>query len=136
MVLVSSVAVGCGDESTDGGSSAAPDPTEELPEVPDDEFVDMTGQAEIVIEARDNTFVPQFVTVSPGTEITFDNKGRNDHNVIPVDESQFEAIPTDELQPGDTAVLTFDEPGLYPYYCSLHGTPSAGMDGRVRVADA
>lgn len=129
-------AVGCSDDAAEDSGPVTVDTAEGLPAVSDDEFVDMTGQSEIVIDARDNTFVPQFVTVSPGTEITFDNTGRTAHNVIPVDDSQFAAIPTDDLQPGDTAVLTFDDPGLYPYYCSLHGTPSAGMDGRIRIAEA
>ena len=54
------------------------------------------------------------MTVSPGTKITFDNKGRNPHNVIPVDEDQFEAIPTDEFQPGDTARGHLRRAGLLP----------------------
>jgi len=134
MALLALGLTGCSGDGAEDSSPAATEPSEGLPAVPDDEFVDMTGQAEIIIEARDNKFVPKFVTISPGTEITFDNKGRTAHNVIPVDESQFASIPTDDLQPGDTAVLTFDDPALYPYYCSLHGTPSAGMDGRIRVA--
>jgi plastocyanin len=32
-------------------------------------------------------------------------------------------------------MVQFDDAGDYPYYCSLHGTPTAGMDGRIRVAD-
>lgn len=136
VALLALGAMACSDDAAESSSPVTSDPSEGLPAVADEEFVDMTGQTEIVIEARDNKFVPQFVTVSPGTEITFDNKGRNPHNVIPVDESQFAAIPTDDLQPGDTGVLTFDDPGLYPYYCTLHGTPSAGMDGRIRIAES
>ena len=99
---------------------------ENLPEVADSEFVDMTGKSEVLIEAKDNKFEPQFVTVSPGTKVTFENKGRDPHNVIPVVDDQFPTVPTDEFQPGDTAVVAFDEAGLYPYYCSLHGTPVGG----------
>ena len=46
-----------------------------------------------------------------------------------------ESVPVEDFQPDDTATITFDEPGVYPYYCSLHGTPSAGMDGRIRVVE-
>ncbi len=142
LVVLTAVAViagGCsddGDPPDQGGASSANDPVADLPAVPDSDYVDMTGQAEVTIEAKDNKFEPQFVIVSPGTTITFENKGRNPHNVIPVDESQFDAVPTDEFQPDDVATLSFSDPGNYPYYCSLHGTPSAGMDGRIRVADA
>lgn len=131
LVVVTLLAVGCGDDNS-GGESAA----EGLPEVAASEFVDMTGESEIVIDAKDNVFETQFVTVSPGTKVTFENAGRNPHNVIPVDKSQFESIPADQFRPDDSATRTFEDPGVYPYYCSLHGTPSAGMDGRIRVAES
>lgn len=126
---------GDGDGAEGGGGGGGNDPTADLPEVPDSDFEDMTGKSAITIDAKDNVFDPQFVTVSPGTKITFENVGRNPHNVIPVDKAQFDAVPTDQFQPDDVATLVFDEPGVYPYYCSLHGTPSAGMDGRIRVAE-
>ena len=31
--------------------------------------------------------------------------------------------------------MVFDEPGEYPYYCTLHGTETAGMVGTIRVVD-
>jgi plastocyanin len=124
-------ACGGGDDGGSGDSSAL----DGLPPVAESEYEDLTGQAEVVIEARDNKFEAKYVIVSPGTRITFDNKGRNPHNVVPVAKDQFETIAADELQPGDTAILQFDDAGDYPYYCSLHGTPTAGMDGRIRVAD-
>lgn len=129
LIAVAVVVVACGGDEGGGG-----DPTEGLPEVADSEFEDLTGQTEIVIEAKDNVFDPEYVTVSPGTEITFDNRGRAPHNVVASSKGQFETIPADELQAGDTATIVFDEPGIYPYYCSLHGTASAGMIGRIRVA--
>ena len=134
LLAVTVLAVACG--GGDGDSDAANDPTADLPKVADSEFVDMTGKSEVVIDAKDNKFEPQFVTVSPGTKVTFENKGRNPHNVIPVDKSQFEAVPTDKFQPDATGEITVDDAGVYPFYCSLHGTPSAGMDGRIRVASS
>lgn len=136
LALVGLVASCGGDDDSSGGSGGGGnDPTADLPAVPDSDFVDKTGESAITIDAKDNKFEPQFVTVSPGTKVTFENVGRNPHNVIPVDKEQFEAVPTDEFQPDDVATISFDEPGIYPYYCSLHGTPSAGMDGRIRVAE-
>ena len=36
----------------------------------------------------------------------------------------------------DDPIVFPGEPGMYPYYCSLHGTPSKGMVGRVQVAES
>jgi plastocyanin len=120
------VAGGCG-----GGDDAAAD----LPAVADSEFEDLTGESSVKVDAVDNAFEPRYIRISPGTEVEFDNVGRNPHNVVPAEEGQFETIPTDQLQPGQQASLTFDEPGTYPYYCSLHGTASRGMTGRIVVEE-
>lgn len=127
LAAVSLVAAACGDDS----SSALDD----LPAVADSEYVDMTGQDTVTIVAKDNVFEPQYVTVSPGTRVVFDNRGRNPHNVIAVEQGAFEDVPTDKLQPGDTAELVFSDSGDFPYYCSLHATPTRGMTGRIRVAE-
>ena len=125
----------CGDDGGEG-SSGSEGPLDGLPAVADSEYEDSTGQDAVEIDVRDNTFGPQYITVSPGTEITFTNNGRNPHNALPVEEGAFEDVAVDELQPDDQASRTFDEPGDYPYYCSLHGTQSRGMTGRIRVAES
>ncbi|MDQ2678831.1 MAG: cupredoxin domain-containing protein [Actinomycetota bacterium] len=101
--------------------------------VPESEWVDETGKGSVTVITKDNTFTPKYMKVSPGTKIVFDNRGRTAHNVIPSNKDQFESIPVDDLQPADTATLVFDDPGEYPYYCSLHGTPTKGMIGAVLV---
>jgi plastocyanin len=98
-------------------------------------FVDGTGRDEVVVAVRDNAFVAPYLTVSAGTTITFENRGRNQHDVVPSEEGAFAEVPTDELQPGTSADVSFEEPGTYPYYCSLHGTKTAGMVGTIRVVD-
>lgn len=100
-----------------------------------DEFVDLTGQAEVTIDVRDNVFDPERVLVSPGTEVRWENRGRTPHNVIASEEGAFEDVPVDELQPGDEATRVFDEPGSYPYFCSLHGTATRGQIGELRVVE-
>ena len=99
------------------------------------EFVDETGSADVTIEAIDNSFRPEYVEISAGTTVTFENRGRNVHNVIPANEGAFSPIESEDFEPDDTAELTFDEPGDYAYYCSLHGTPGAGMVGGIRVVE-
>ena len=131
LVAVLTVAA-CGGD--DGSVGRAADPKAGLPEVAESEFEDLTGQASVTVDAKDNLFDEQYVTVSPGTEITFENQGRNPHNVVAAQRDQFETIPVDQLPPGGAATLVLDEPGIYPYYCSLHGSASAGMVGRIRVA--
>ena len=116
------------------GESSSNATTSSLPPVPASEYVDQTGKAEITIQVLDNSYRTKYTKVSPGTKVTFKNVGRNPHNVIAVTSGQFTDIPTDKLQPGDSGTITVpDTPGEVPYYCSLHGTPRAGMIGRLLV---
>lgn len=132
MVVVSTVTlVGCSD-SGDGSSADAKDG---LPAVADADWIDMTGKDSIVIESRDNVFVPENIVISPGTKIVFKNTGRNPHNVIPVVDDDFEQIDVSKLQPKDEATLDLKGDGEIPYYCSLHGTAKAGMKGRIKLAE-
>lgn len=102
-------------------------------EIPDD-ALDLTGFATIDIDIQDNAFVQRVVVVSAGTEIVWTNQGRNEHNVRPSIEGAFEPISTLALAAkGDSAALTFDSPGDFPYFCSLHGTATNGQTGRVIV---
>lgn len=122
LVVVGSVAVGCGgDDSPDGADGEAP---------PDAELLE--GDA-VEILAVDNVFDPEAARVAVGTEVTFRNSGRNDHNVVPEDEDAEWAVDAADFGPGDEASFTFDEPGVYRYYCSIHGTLTAGMPGVLVV---
>jgi plastocyanin len=98
-------------------------------------FEDHTSEDVVVIDAVDNSFKEKYVEVKAGTEVTFRNDGRNVHNVLPVVEGKFSKVEADDFGPGVETTITFDEPGDYPYYCSLHGTTSKGMVGAVRVIE-
>ena len=130
----------CGGDS-DGGGDATPTTTTPTVDLAKVTFEDQTGKAAVTIKAVDNNFEPQYVTVSPGTTVSFENAGRNKHNVMPVDTAAFTDIKVDDFAPGTTVEVqlgtkkTFDEPGDYPYYCTLHGTVTKGMTGAIRVAD-
>ncbi len=123
MVVAGSVAVGCGgdDESPEGSGGEAP---------PDAELLE--GDA-VEIVAVDNAFDPDAARVAAGTEVTWVNSGVNDHNVVPEDADATWAIDTEDFGPDDEASFTFDEPGVYRYYCSIHGTLTAGMPGVLVV---
>lgn len=128
LVLLLAALTGCTD-SNDSGESA-PDG-----DASDADFVDLTGQDEVTIDVRDNVFDPERVLVSPGTEVRWENRGRTPHNVVASEEGAFEDVPVDQLQPGDEATRAFDEPGSYPYFCSLHGTADRGQVGELRVVE-
>ena len=127
------LAAACGDDAADAGATSTAAAAES--EQSDVAFDDLTGQDEVVIQVRDNSFVGEHVEISAGTTVTFDNRGRNPHNAVPVESGAFAEIPTGSLDPGQAATVVFDEPGEYPYYCTLHGTETAGMVGTVRVVE-
>ena len=73
--------------------------------------------------------------VEAGTEVRWVNNGRNDHNVLPVDESLDWGVERDAFVPTDEYSHLFDQPGVYPYYCSIHGTKEVGMVGAIVVTE-
>jgi len=85
--------------------------------------------------AIDNNFLPQPLEIVAGTEVVFTNNGRNPHNVLPEGDPKattWGALEADFL-PEDTYSYVFDTPGTYVYYCSIHGTATAGMFGTIVV---
>ena len=125
-------AAACGGGNGDGGgltSGATADANDDgLADV-----VVMDG-SEVQVSALDNTFRVANIQVKPGTKIVWENKGRNDHDVLPVSGDTWGVQP-DGFAPGDVYSTTFDEPGVYRYYCSIHGTTEEGMVGAVVVSD-
>jgi plastocyanin len=112
------------------------------------ETVPANGEV-ITIQALDNSFRPFDFEIAAGTEVIFDNRGRNDHNILPdtiKDDAGLTALlasdtsPTawgvasPDFVPGDTYSHLFNVPGTYNYYCSIHGAPGAGMYGTLVVS--
>ena len=87
------------------------------------------------VRSLDNSFILQDLEIEAGTEVNWINGGRNDHNVLPVDESLTWGIDRDTFVPGAEYAHVFDTPGVYPYYCSIHGTTEAGMIGAIIVTE-
>ncbi|MCC5951093.1 MAG: cupredoxin domain-containing protein [Acidimicrobiia bacterium] len=114
------LAMGCsGDDSTssddDGGSDAA--------------------AATVTVDALDNLFRPEVVEVPVGTEILWINQGRQDHDVVPVDDDEDWGVALADFTPGEEYRHTFTEPGEYRYYCTIHATPDRGMIGTIVVTE-
>lgn len=86
------------------------------------------------VEALDNSFRVQDLTVAAGTEVVWENVGRNAHNVIPDPNSiQGWGVGDADFQPGATYSHVFTEPGVYSYVCTIHGLKGKGMVGTVTV---
>jgi plastocyanin len=115
MLLAVVVAMaGCGD---DAGSSSPPG---------------SARSGAVAVVALDNRFEPKEVTITAGSTVTWTNGGSNTHDVVPAEGTDFGVSPKD-FKPDATYSHTFETPGTYAYYCSLHGSATRGMTGVVTV---
>ena len=68
------------------------------------------------IEIKDFSFQPKLVTVPVGAKVVWVNKDEEPHTVVSTDKTFLsKALDTD-----DTFAFTFDKPGTYEYFCSVH----------------
>lgn len=78
-----------------------------------------------------STFSPKDVTINTGDMVTWNNGGGL-HNVH-FDDNSFIQPPTPQSGAW-TASRTFGNPGMFRYYCDVHGAPNGvGMSGTVSV---
>jgi plastocyanin len=63
-------------------------------------------------------FAPSILTVAPGTKVTWNNKDEEPHTVTSADGGQMFKSPA--LDTNDKFSFTFDKPGAYKYFCSIH----------------
>lgn len=82
--------------------------------------IDAAGRSEFEVTIDDNIFEPTVVTVSRGTTVTWVNKGNIRHNVVSDDSSPKQGLGSELLGNGETYSHTFDEVGIYNYYCRPH----------------
>jgi plastocyanin len=83
------------------------------------------------VKALDNVFAPEIARVAVGASVGWTNDGNTLHTVTADDGSW----GSGDLASGDEFEQTFEEPGVYTYYCRFHGSPGAGMTGTVVVGD-
>jgi plastocyanin len=136
-LVVAAVAVlaACGEDSPDSATDTtiaavtipALEPTDSAP------VETFAPNGEVVnVLSLDNTFRPETIEISAGTEVVWTNGGRNDHNVLPVEGDAW-GVQAEDFVPQDVYSHVFTTPGTYPYYCSIHGTTEVGMIGTVVV---
>ena len=98
-----------------------------------------TGPTPQVVKVVDDEFSPRVLRVEPGTTVIWESGGANNHNVI-ASNGSWQAISSDYFEygiitKGDQYEHTFNEPGVYEYYCPYHGTNNKGMVGTIVVGD-
>ena len=114
---------GCGSGGSGSSSNTIPPPTP----------VDLRGQKQVEIDAKNNQFTPPSIIIDEGTTVTFKNNDPISHNVHKsADAVDFGApfgIDTADFGPGQSYSFEFTKPGTFAYTCTIH----ALMDGTVKV---
>ncbi|MDX1447451.1 MAG: right-handed parallel beta-helix repeat-containing protein [Acidimicrobiia bacterium] len=93
---------------------------------------------QVVVEMFDNRYDPAEIRIPVGGSVTFAGAGLAPHNAVAADgswstESAFGSLEQFE---GDSATLSFDQPGEYTFFCTFHGNAEGdGMAGRLVVGD-
>lgn len=93
---------------------------------------------DVVVEMYDNRFEYTEIRIPVGGSVNWVGAGQNPHNAVEANgewstETVFGSLDQYE---GDEAVLTYDEPGEYVFFCTYHGSASGtGMAGTLIVGD-
>jgi plastocyanin len=75
-----------------------------------------TGTDPVIIRIDNFTFGPETLTVAPGTTVTWVNGDDIPHTVV----AQNKLFRSRTLDTDDRYSFTFEAPGEYAYFCSLH----------------
>jgi plastocyanin len=71
----------------------------------------------IEVKIDNFSFGPMTMTVAPGTTVTWTNNDDVPHTVVSDDKTTFRSKALDT---GDKFSYTFNKPGKYSYFCSVH----------------
>lgn len=94
--------------------------------------VDATGQDEVTVSIEDFVFETTYLKIKKGTKVTWVNNGSVVHDVTSNSGSPKGGLGSDLLGGGETYEFTFDEAGVYEYFCTPHSTQ---MKGVITVVD-
>lgn len=140
-VAAALASAGCGDDAGGEGLSSSPGGDGgDGGEAGGGGGSDLTVPEEVVavegdpaeVTALDNTFDEQAIRVEAGTTVRWTNRGRQDHDVVPAEGDGW-GVALADFAPGQVYEHTFERPGTYHYYCTVHGTETRGMVGVVVV---
>ncbi len=102
----------------------------------DDESGDVIEGEDVVVEMYDNRFQYTEIRIPVGGSVNWVGAGQNPHNAVAADEewSTETVFGSLDQYEGDEAVLTYDEPGEYVFFCTYHGNAEGrGMAGTLIV---
>lgn len=93
---------------------------------------------DVTVEMYDNRFEYTEIRIPVGGTVTWVGAGANPHNAVEANgqwstETAFGSL--DQFE-GDSAHLSFEEPGEYVFFCTYHGNSDGdGMAGTLIVGD-
>lgn len=93
---------------------------------------------DVTLNMFDNRFEYTEIRIPPGGSVDFLGAGRNPHNAVAADGSWSteDVFGSLEQLEGDSAVITFDEPGTWLFFCTFHGNAEgAGMAATLIVEE-
>jgi len=92
----------------------------------------------VTLNMFDNRFEFTEIHIPVGGSVDFHNSGRNPHNAVASDGSWSteDVFGSLEQLEGDSALLQYDEPGTYVFFCTFHGNAAgSGMAATLIVGD-
>ncbi len=87
----------------------------------------------VQIPIGDYAYVPEEISIEPGTTVEWKNEGKIEHFVTSkmVTQSGFPLFASYAIKPTLAWYRQFDQSGIYEYYCPIHPQ----MTGRVVVKE-
>lgn len=85
---------------------------------------------------QDRSFTPRTLSIEPGETVTWTNADTYGHDVTSAqfhDDATSWSFESDTIDSGGSTSYTFEDAGVYEYYCTIHG--EASMCGAVLVGD-
>ncbi len=113
-------------------SANSPDPNNYTEGADIGETVDATDQKEVTVSIDDFIFETTYLKIKKGTKVTWVNNGNIGHTVTSDEGSPNGGLDSTMLGSGDTYEFTFEQAGIYEYFCVPH---PAQMRGVITVVD-
>lgn len=89
--------------------------------------------APLTVDMVNFVYQPETITVAAGASVTWINKDNGPRHSATAADNSFD---TGLFGAGEEASLTFNTPGTYIYYCTLHGSPDgSGMAATIVVTE-
>jgi len=85
-------------------------------------FEDRPGPT-VVLDQRNENFVPHILAITTGTSVEFLNSDRTYHNVFSL--SKANRFDLGRYAPGRAKVVRFDRPGIVRVFCEIHSHMNA-----------